>query len=90
MAMGMNLGWSSPVQPQLVFNATDQDHLVRDADEWSWVASLLTLGALVGALFTGSVIDWIGRKTGLILDALPFIIGWILIIAASNPSKLLK
>ena len=52
MAMGMNLGWSSPVQPQLVFNATDQDHLVLDADEWSWVASLLTLGALVGALFT--------------------------------------
>ena len=91
VALGLNLGWSSPVQLQLVFNSTDystSDYLVLNAEQWSWVVSLLTLGALIGSLLSGPVIDLIGRKTGLMIATIPYMIGWILITLATNPSRI--
>ena len=54
------------------------------AEDWTWVSSLLTLGALVGALSAGFLMDTLGRKTTMILISFPFTIGWVLIITASH------
>ena len=89
LAMGTNLGWSSPVQPQVSVNASSLDPsdqlLNLTPDEWSWVTSLLTLGAAVGCLVAGLAIEAIGRKATLLAASVPFTVGWILIIAASHP-----
>ena len=84
LGFGMSLGWSSSVQPQLVASAPSADQLTLSAEDWSWVASLVQLGSLAGALAAGRLIDFAGRKTGLLLTTLPFILGWLLIITAHN------
>ncbi len=89
---GLALGWSSAVEPQLTAGevaaaAADADRLTLNADDWSWVASLVTLGSLAGALLGGPVADWLGRKNGLLLTTAPSIVGWLLIIAAQNSGQ---
>ena len=56
--------------------------------EFSWVSSLINLGAMVGALVGGLLMDRLGRKTTLILMAVPAAIGWALICLSVDPSKL--
>ena len=91
LALGLNIGWSSSVQYQLSFEDPSTNEIaglvVLDESEWTWVVSLLILGALAGALCAGYVVDRIGRKNGFLLSCIPFVIGSILIIAAQNPGK---
>jgi len=54
----------------------------------SWISSLLNIGALIGSLFGGLLIDWIGRRRTLIALVPLFIIGWILITLAIQTSKM--
>lgn len=57
-------------------------------DEWSWVGSIVTLGAAAVCLFIGTVINFIGRKLTMLLLVIPFTIGWVLVIWASNVAML--
>ena len=61
--------------------------LVVSPDDWSWVTSLLTLGALVGGLPGGILMDTLGRKTVMILTSFPYTIGWVLVFTADSVSK---
>jgi SP family facilitated glucose transporter-like MFS transporter 8 len=90
--LGTLLGWSSPVQPQLQ-NGTSLSpdniwYINLNNDEMSWVGSLVTLGALIGALSAGVLMDRFGRKTVLLAISVPYAVGWVLIIAAVDPSML--
>ena len=53
-------------------------------DQFDWFASLLAVGALIGGPVAGILIDLLGRKTGIMLSALPFVTGWALIASAGN------
>ena len=53
----------------------------------AWVGSLINAGALCGALVGGFLMDRFGRKTVLIFLSVPFVIGWLLLILAVDPSK---
>lgn len=99
--LGTFIGWSSPVQPQLqhIVNATVPPKVTDPASIWymkltdtemSLVGSFVNLGALLGALVAGFLMDKFGRKLVLIFMSFPSVIGWLLIIAAVNPSKGLK
>ncbi len=55
--------------------------------EMSWVSALINLGAMVGALVGGLLMDRLGRKTTLILMAVPAALGWALICLTVDPSK---
>ena len=97
--IGTTLGWSSPADSQLKNfsspNANNSDFGSLTIDplstfEFSWVASLLNLGALVGGLSGGALIDLFGRKTVMLMTCVPFIVGWILIITAVSPGKMEK
>ena len=96
--LGTFIGWSSPVQPQLqhVVNATVPAHVTDPESIWymdldntqmALVGSFVNLGALFGALMGGFLMDRFGRKLVLIVMSLPFVIGWLLIILAVDPSK---
>ena len=95
--IGTTLGWSSPADSQLKnfsspnANNSDFGSLVIDplsTFEFSWVASLINVGALVGGLSGGALIDLFGRKTVMLGVSLPFIVGWILMITAVDPGMM--
>lgn len=58
-------------------------------EAWSWVGSSSTLGAAVMCLFIGTVINMIGRKLTMLLLVVPFVIGWALVVWASNIAMLI-
>ena len=94
--IGTSLNWSSPADSQLKNvsspNANNSDFGGLTIDplstlEFSWAASLINLGALVGGLSGGALIDLVGRRQVMMLTCLPFIVGWILLITAVSPGR---
>ena len=95
--LGTTLGWSSPVQPQLQhitiggIYANDTQlaniwYIRLDDDQMSWVGSLLNIGALLGALSGGFLMDKFGRRFVLMMMTSPYIIGWLMISLAVDSS----
>ncbi|KAH7986335.1 hypothetical protein HPB52_025041 [Rhipicephalus sanguineus] len=70
VAMGTNLGYSSPAIPSLQSNFTEGGLEINESEE-SWFGSLMTLGALTGGLVAGFLVDSLGP-------------GWVLIATAST------
>ena len=58
-----------------------------DDTQMAIVGSFVNLGALLGALTGGFLMDRFGRKLVLIFLSLPFVIGWLLIAVAVHPSN---
>lgn len=76
LSMGMCLTWSSPALPML----KDKNSSVKITEtEGAWVASLLTLGAFIGAIPAGAFTNLVGRKRTLQLLAVPLFVSWIII-----------
>ncbi|KAG8198778.1 hypothetical protein JTE90_007088 [Oedothorax gibbosus] len=48
-------------------------------DEVTWIGSLMTIGALIGGGAAGYFTNSLGRKGTLILNTVPFVIGWLFI-----------
>jgi MFS family permease len=57
-----------------------------DDDQMSWVGSLLNIGALLGALSGGFLMDKFGRRFILMTMSSPYIIGWLTISLAVDSS----
>ncbi|OXA37954.1 solute carrier family 2, facilitated glucose transporter member 8 [Folsomia candida] len=74
-AMGSALGWSSPSLPNLK-QSTDFYPLL-DPTHLSWIGSILTIGAAVGALLSGGLVDLYGRKVTMLISSAFFLWGWI-------------
>lgn len=96
-AAGTGLSWTSPVKDQLVIktsnltilaaNATVIAHeatILASASEFTWIASLLAIGAIVGAVPSGIFADKIGRKKAAILITIPYIISWLMTVFAKS------
>lgn len=81
---GMNLGWTSPVLPELEKNETSfiQPPLLNTEPEYSWITALMPLGAILGAVPSGKAADWIGRKITIGVTSIPFLICWVLMLVA--------
>ncbi|XP_043096786.1 solute carrier family 2, facilitated glucose transporter member 8 isoform X1 [Puntigrus tetrazona] len=82
LSFGFVLGYSSPAIPEL--RKIQDPGLQLSADEASWFGSVVTIGAALGGLFGGWIVERIGRKLSLMFCALPFICGFTIIIAAQN------
>ncbi|GAB4835873.1 hypothetical protein Ancab_000791 [Ancistrocladus abbreviatus] len=68
---GLSVGYSSPVQSEIM------NELGLSTAEYSLFGSLLTVGGLVGAIVSGKLSDYLGRRGTLGLTSIFYIIGWL-------------
>ena len=82
LSLGLVLGYSSPALPDLKAKGVLNDL------QGTWYGSLVTLGAMVGGPFGGFLADSVGRKTSIIICAIPFTSGWLINILTTSVSLL--
>ncbi|XP_031787825.1 facilitated trehalose transporter Tret1-2 homolog isoform X1 [Nasonia vitripennis] len=83
LAMGMVLGWASAAGEDGK-NLISEYKISMTKDEFSWITSLVTLGAAAICVPIGILSDLIGRKTAMLILVVPFTVGWLLIVFANS------
>uniref|UniRef100_A0A1Y9H2R2 Facilitated trehalose transporter Tret1 n=1 Tax=Anopheles dirus TaxID=7168 RepID=A0A1Y9H2R2_9DIPT len=95
--VGTALGWTSPVGPKLASKDTTPLETIPSVSESSWIASLVAMGALIGAygsavsapFIAGPLAERIGRKYTLLGSSVFFIVSFILLLTAHTVVQVL-
>lgn len=82
---GTCYGWPSPTLPYL---QSPESKIPTSPDQGSWIVSIMILCSALTPVPAAYFADRFGRKTTLLLGAVPFIIGWVLVIVANSVSLL--
>jgi len=75
------MGWTSPY---LALLTSDDGPFLITQEQGSWVASLLPLGRLFGAIIGSVFVEYLGSKMALFITGLPLIFAWACITAANS------
>ncbi|RWR93661.1 Sugar/inositol transporter [Cinnamomum micranthum f. kanehirae] len=76
---GTCVGYSSPAQSAI------RNDLGLSLSEYSVFGSILTIGAMIGAVTSGRIADYFGRKGAMNISAVFCIVGWIAICFSWGP-----
>ncbi|CAK1601833.1 unnamed protein product [Parnassius mnemosyne] len=82
---GTCYGWPSPTLPYL---QSKESYIPTSQDEGSWIVSIMILCSALTPIPSAYFADRFGRKTTLLLGAIPFILGWVLVIVAKSVAVL--
>ncbi|CAK1544604.1 unnamed protein product [Leptosia nina] len=82
---GTCYGWPSPI---LNYLQSPQSHIPTTSDQGSWIVSIMILCSALTPIPSAYFADRFGRKTTLLLGAIPFILGWLLVIVAKSVAVL--
>lgn len=82
---GTCYGWPSPTVPYL---QSAKSSIPTTSDEGSWIVSIMILCSALTPIPSAYFADRFGRKTTLLLGAIPFILGWVLVIVAKSVAVL--
>ncbi|KAG2596394.1 hypothetical protein PVAP13_5KG157614 [Panicum virgatum] len=75
---GLSIGYSSPSQLGIMRDL----HL--SLAEYSVFGSILTIGAMLGAIISGSIADWAGRRGAMAISDVIYTLGYLLIAFSQN------
>jgi len=81
ISVGLCMGWTSPY---LALLTGDDAPFPVSQEQGSWIAALLPLGRLFGAIVGALLVEYLGNKSALFITGLPLIIGWACIMAADS------
>ncbi|XP_065074834.1 facilitated trehalose transporter Tret1-like [Ochlerotatus camptorhynchus] len=87
LAAGTFLGWTSPAEIPLVQNA--EYGFTITSEQFSWIGSMANLGAALMCFPIGIMMKLIGRKWAMLSLVIPLVLGWLLVIFASNVAMLM-
>ena len=79
--LGLCNGWTSPFIPKLT--SADSELPITEA-EASWIASLLQLGRVCGAVIGSIETTYLGSKFSALSSAIPIVVSWIFLIIADS------
>ncbi|XP_017774084.1 PREDICTED: facilitated trehalose transporter Tret1-like [Nicrophorus vespilloides] len=82
VAAGAVMGWLSNISEGL--EDGDYNNIIIDDTGKSWIGSLMNIGAMIMCFPIGFICDKIGRKIAMLLLIIPFMLGWLIIIFATN------
>ncbi|KAJ8920253.1 hypothetical protein NQ315_011914 [Exocentrus adspersus] len=82
---GTAITWSSPMLLDLEHPDQTPFDRVLEPEETSWISSVLPLGAVFGPYVFGFMAKTIGRKTTLMIAAVPFFLSFITLAIALYP-----
>lgn len=85
MSFGFVIGYTSPALPKM----RDDRSLSPDENFLSLFSSLMTIGAIIGNLLSGYLLETLGRKVSIRLSFIPFAFGWLVISLGSTENSLL-
>ncbi|CAL8109363.1 unnamed protein product [Orchesella dallaii] len=78
---GLGLAWTATAFPDL--DASNQVGIITSVEK-SWIASLLTIGAILGCPITGLLINNVGRKKCLVILSFIGLLGWLLLAVGTH------
>ncbi|XP_014206545.1 facilitated trehalose transporter Tret1-like [Copidosoma floridanum] len=82
---GLVFGWSSPILARLASpDSSLSDPLHMTPIQASWVAALVNLGRLFGAIVGPVSASLVGSKRGICMSLLPLSAGWLLVALATS------
>ncbi|BBM96970.1 MFS transporter, SP family, ERD6-like sugar transporter [Marchantia polymorpha subsp. ruderalis] len=82
ISFGFSLGYSSPTQQEII------NTLNLTISQFSMFGSLVNLGAMVGAIVSGKIADYVGRKGALVVASVPHLAGWIITVFCEDVTSL--
>ncbi|XP_066907650.1 facilitated trehalose transporter Tret1 isoform X2 [Halyomorpha halys] len=86
----MVVGFSSAFTAPALESMNDEDSRLHITDaEASWIGSLMPLSALFGGIIGGPFIENMGRRTTIVLTAIPFISSFLLIYFAQHVAMIM-
>lgn len=81
LQMGALVGWTSPYLARLTL---PDSPIFITLDQASWVASILNVGRLMGAVLGAICVQFCGSKNAVLATFVPFTLSWILIMLADS------
>eukprot|EP01018_Ginkgo_biloba_P015241 Gb_32196 [translate_table: standard] len=82
LEFGFSVGFSSPTETAII------EDLGLTLSQYSTFGSLLTIGAMIGAIMSGSIADCLGRKGALRVSSVFYLAGWLAIAFSKEPLPL--
>ncbi|KAI5638922.1 sugar transporter domain-containing protein [Phthorimaea operculella] len=83
LSCGLQIGWTLPMTKVLQSENSPTGYPLSDTD-MSWIASIMCLAAFVGVHLSSIAAERFGRRTAVILIAIPQTLCWILKFSSAN------
>ncbi|XP_058790660.1 facilitated trehalose transporter Tret1-like isoform X2 [Phymastichus coffea] len=76
MSMGISIGFSTILIPELY---KENAEIVVTIGELTWIGSINYIAVTIGAIFSGFIAEWLGRRTTIMILTLSYTVAWTIL-----------